>query len=285
MSAAGHRRPGERLRFVAESEADPGRLLVDDLTAGWYEIFDDPLLDAAVLRIWLDVVRLDSGQLDLVAQGLTPHLAFLASSSPKELRWSTIESNRVFCPRGASAASVLLRLDPKARRPCGRCQWMTGPPDQWFIDELTASFVGGCRRLAVAVDPIRARQFVLDDLVSQPDCSWWSLQTGGRRSGILLSTGHEDLVDGRAYVQCVDAVGAHSEHFSCLAAEIGAGLGCEVRGEVTVGIEWPQERAVIRRLHDDGWRIRGLTSLFPNSIPGPVEGGEPCASNPSLLSG
>ena len=59
MSTAGRCTPAARLRFVAESEADPGRLLVDDMTGGWYEIFDDPLLDAAVLRIWLDVLRLD----------------------------------------------------------------------------------------------------------------------------------------------------------------------------------------------------------------------------------
>lgn len=283
--SAGHCRAGERLRFVAESEADPGRLLVDDLTAGWYEIFDDPLLDAAVLRIWLDVVRLDPDQRQRVAQGLTPQLASLASSSPKEPRWSTIESNRIFCPRGASAASVLLRLDPKVRRPCGRCEWVASPPDRWFIDELASSFVSGCSRLAVAVDPDRARHFVVDELIPQADWSWWSLQTGARRSGILLSTGHEDLVDGRAYAQCVDAVGAHSEHFSCLAAEVAGSLGCEVRGEVTVGVEWPQERAVIRRLHDDGWRIRGLTSLFPNRSLDLSEGGEPCASKLSLRSG
>jgi len=279
-------RPGrwERLEFVAESDADPGRLLVNGSTAGWYEIYDDPLLEATVLRLWLDIGRLEPDHRCLVAARLTEELGVFVSSSLEEPRWCTIESNRVLCPRGAVPASALLRLDPR-RQPCGRCRWEAVAPDRWFVDELTESFVSGCRRMAVEIDAARVRRFVLDDLARQPECRWWSLHHDGRRSGVVVSGGHEDVVDGRAYVQCVDAIGAHSNHVSCLAAELGVLYGCEVRGEVTVGVDWPRERLVLRRLHGDGWRIRGVTSLFSPRSPDQREGGEPCAPTPYQRSG
>jgi hypothetical protein len=251
---------GDRLHFSGTEDGSPGDLLVDGGRAGWYEFFDDPLLGVTVVRLWLDAAHLAAPQLHLLSEALAGQLALVAGAQAEPPAWSSIESNRVFPLRGAAPASVLLRLS--SRWPvCGCCQWEQGEPDEWFVEELVASFVGGCGRMDAAVDPALARRFVLEELRPLPGWQWWSRRDAGGRSGVVLSVDHEDVLDGRAYVQCVDAVGAHSAHFSCLAAKVGADLGCEVRGEVTVGLDRNRERAVVRRLHREGWRVRGLTSL------------------------
>ncbi|MGH8974349.1 MAG: hypothetical protein ACRD0C_14260 [Acidimicrobiia bacterium] len=252
-------RPPARLGFAP---AGPGRsdgwLLFDEHEIGWFEPFEDPLLDTATLRLWLNAAPLSGGQLSLVSGWLAGHLGALADPGAA----CTVESNRIFPIRGAEPASALLRFDAR-RPPCGTCRWRRTGCDEWFIDELVKSFIDGYRRLGAHPAAHKMRRYVTSELAAYPDWQWWSLWCDGARSGVVVSSGHEDPADGRPYAQCVDAVGRHSQHFSCLAAQLSADVGCEVRGEVTVGLEWSRERRVLGRLHAEGWRLRGLTSLIP----------------------
>jgi hypothetical protein len=239
-----------------------GPLLLDGGGVGWCERFEDTLRDSSILRIWLDAARLGSPQLMVLSDGLVPKIRATASRLSLAPPLCSIESNRVFPIREAEPASVLLRID-RHSSPCGRCRWQRTDCDEWFVEELVKSFALGCQRLGADLAPELVRRYVLAELAPQPGWQWWSLALpDGRRSGVVISTNHEDLGDGEPFAQCVDAVGGHSSHFSCLAARLGVELGCEVRGEVTVGSDWESERRIVRRLHTEGWRIRGLTSIF-----------------------
>lgn len=234
--------------------------LLEDFEAGCWESFDDPLLEATALRIRLATSELDGVQLRALSSRLACSVQHLAARRLPEARFAVVESDRIFPIAGAAPASVLLRID-RQWVPCGRCAWRCGGCDAWFVDRLAESFVAGGERLGTVIDPVRAKRYVTGELAAEPDWQWWSHLDGGR-SGVVVSVGHEDP-DGRLFAQCVDAVGRHSTHFSCLASRLRSELECEIRGEVTVGIDWSRERAVVRRLHDQGWRLRGLTSVFP----------------------
>lgn len=259
MNAPADRRTGA----LAFAPVDPGGggaeawLLLDGREIGWCEPFHDPLLETDVLRLWLHAAPLSGDQLRTVSA----ELARVVDRVAGRYSLRTVESSRIFPIQGAEPASVLLHIDPRTA-PCGACRWRLTECDGWFADQLTASFRDGSRKLGVDPPEERLRRFVIDDLASSTDWQWWSLGHDGSRSGVVVSCGHQDLGDGRPYAQCVDAVGRHSSHFSCLAAQLRVDLGCEVRGEVTVGREWPRERSIITRLHDEGWRLRGLTSLI-----------------------
>ncbi|HEV3365397.1 MAG TPA: hypothetical protein VG795_14910 [Acidimicrobiia bacterium] len=244
-----------------------GALVLGDDEVGWFEPFHDPLLDAVVLRLWLNAAALDSPRLRVLSRHLSGVVGGLLGrrGRPAQPTAGVVEANRIFPIAGAEPASVLLRFGSAPPR-CG-CQWRSGTCDEWFVEQLVASFGAGCRRLGASVAPERIRGYVVGELGADPGLQWWSLVHAGARSGLLISSGHEDLHDGRPFAQCVDAVGRHSAHFSCLAARLGADLGCEVRGEVTVGDDWDQERRVVEQLHAEGWRLRGLTSLFGPVLP------------------
>jgi hypothetical protein len=253
---------------LADVESQAGPIVVGGGEAGWWELFHDPLLEMTVLRLWLDARPLGSAELQLLAgqlvAGVTSAARTMADSLRPEL--CTVEVNRVFPIPGATPASVLLGFGP--RRPkCGRCTWQETGCDEWFAGQLTDSFAAGCGSAGVEVEERRVRRYVEQELAPSEGWQWWSRWTPAGRSGVVVSSGHEDLVDGRAYSQCVDAVGRYTSHLSCLADELTRTLGAELRGEVTLGSNWPRERLVLRRLHDDGWLIRGLTSAFS----GPAE--------------
>jgi hypothetical protein len=244
-------------------DCQAGPVLVGGGEAGWWEPFHDPLLEMTVLRLWLDARPLGSDELRLLTGQLVAVVSSAARTMVGSLRPSlcTVEVNRVFPIPGARPASVLLGFGPR-RSECGGCAWQQTGCDDWFVGQLADSFAVGCGTAGVDVDPHRVRCYVEQELAPAEGWQWWSLWTPAGRSGVVVSSGHEDLVDGRPYSQCVDAVGRHTRHLSCLAAELTRALGAELRGEVTVGSNWLRERAVLRRLHDDGWHVRGLTSAF-----------------------
>ncbi|HET9773295.1 MAG TPA: hypothetical protein VFS16_20555 [Acidimicrobiia bacterium] len=233
-----------------------GWLVLDGREIGWYDGFEDPLLDFPTLRLWLDAAPLGGRALQTVSE----HLAdTLEETAGRDAVWA-VEANRIFPIRGGEPASALLRFG--GGPPCGDCRWRRSDCDDWFVDELVASFRDGSRRLGATPTEEQVRRYVVGTLTSYPHWQWWSLSRGADRSGVVVSGGHEDAGDGRPYAQCVDAVGRHSAHFSCLAALLSADLSCEVRGEVTLGLDRAREHQVIARLHGEGWRLRGLTSLF-----------------------
>ena len=243
---------------------DTGPVLVGDDEAGWWEPFHDPLLDTTVLRLWLDATPLGPTDLhrlaDQLVSGMCAGSRRLAGSAPSLF---FAEVNRVFPIRGARPGSALLRFGSQ-RSACGQCRWQRTGCDDWFVEQLVESFTAGCRSLGAEVGSSRIRRYVEEELVSADGWEWWSQSTEeAGRSGVVISCGHEDVTDGRAYSQCIDAVGRYTSHISCLAREITCTYSAELRGEVTLGSSWPRERAVLRRLHADGWRIRGLTSVFP----------------------
>jgi hypothetical protein len=261
---------GASFLTLADIESQAGPVLVAGDEAGWWELFHDPLLDIAVLRLWLDGRPLDSAQLRLLAGQLVADVSAAARTMADSVLPSlcTVEVNRVFQIPGATPASVLLTFG-RRRSQCGQCAWQQTGCDDWFAAQLAESFAVGCASTVGEVDRYQARRYVEEELAQVEGWQWWSLWTPAGRSGVVVSPGHEDLLDGRAYSQCVDAVGRHTGHLSCLAAELTQALGAELRGEVTLGSNWPRELAVLRRLHTDGWRIRGLTSAFP----GPAQPG------------
>jgi hypothetical protein len=251
-------RPAGTLAFApAVPDGAEAWLLLDGREIGWCEPFHDPLLEADTLRLWLHAEPLSGDQL----RAVSAQLARLLDGRAGRGSIQTVESSRIFPIQRAEPASVLLRIGP-GTAPCGACRWRLTDCDEWFVDQLVASFRDGCRRFGVCPAEEKLRRYVTDDLTAYPDWQWWSSEWNGGRSGVVVSCGHEDLGDGRPYAQCVDAVGHHSSHFSCLAAQLRGDLGCEVRGEVTVGLERPRERRIIARLHDEGWRLRGLTSVM-----------------------
>jgi hypothetical protein len=240
-----------------------GPVLVGDHEVGWWEPFHDPLLDTTVLRLWLDATPLGPSDLhrlaDQLVSGVSAGSRRLSGSDPS---LSAVEVNRVFPIRGARPGSVLLRFG--RRSACGQCRWQQTGCDKWFVEQLVESFTAGCRSLGAEVESRRIRRYVEEELAATDGLEWWShsVREAGR-SGVVISCGHEDVTDGQTYSQCIDVVGRYTSHLSCLAGEVGRAQGAELRGEVTLGSSWPRERTVLRRLHADGWRIRGLTSVFP----------------------
>jgi len=215
------------------------------------------------LRLCLNAAPLRAEQLTVLTHQLVSQVEALKRplATSRSLPICAVESNRIFPIHGTKPASVLLRFG-SARPPCGTCRWRRFACDEWFVEQLVASFASGCRRMGANVEPERIRDYVVNDLAPQQEWQWWCLWADdGARSGVVMSYGHEDPADGRQYAQCVDAVGRHTPHFSCLAAQLEVELSCEVRGEVSAGMDWDRERRVIRRLHAQGWRLRGLTSL------------------------
>ena len=238
------------------------RLLVSGVPMGWYEPFDDPLLEVRVLRVWLGAAALASEHLRFLSVNLANQLREAMEEMEPRPGLAAVESNRVFPLHGGEPASALLSF---ARRDvgCGECDWRNVGCDEWFVTQLVDSFILGCRRLGAEPAPERVQAWVDAELAAEPDLEWWALTVpDGDRCGVVASPGHYDLVDGTAYVQVVDAVGRHSAHVACLVAELGSRLRAEVRGEVTVGANWSRERGVLRSLHAEGWRVRGLTSVF-----------------------
>ena len=239
-------------------------LLLEGLEVGWCQSFDDPLLETTVVRVQLGAHDLDCAQLRTVVGGARPYRPRPGRTplSRDSVRHRGIRSNLPDRRRGTGIGAVADRRPVAPVRPL-----CLAPNYLRRMVHRSARRVVRRRmpRMGAVIDLVRARRYVTSDLAEQPDWQWWSLLDGDR-SGVGLQdvAAHEDPHDGRSYAQCVNCVGRHSRHFSCLAALLRSSLDCEIHGGGHPGprVE-PGARAVLRRLHEQGWRLRGLTSVFP----------------------